>query len=72
MHIYGHMMGGYDRVKTKKEFNIPEGYDTAIFMALGYLDNPDTLEEPFKTRELTPRSRKALGEIVFHKIGRFE
>jgi nitroreductase len=67
MDIYGHMMGGYDKAKTKTEFNIPEGYDTAIFMALGYLDSPDTLEEPFKTRELTARTRKDLSEIVFHK-----
>ena len=69
--IYGHMMGGYDRVKTKSEFNIPDNHDTVIFMALGYLDKPETLEEPFKTRELTPRTRKDLSEIVFHKQGKF-
>lgn len=67
MNIYGHMMGGYDKDKTKKEFQIPEGYDTVIFMALGYLDNPETLEEPFKTRELSARTRKELSEVVFHK-----
>ena len=65
--IYGHMMGGYDKAKTRKDFNIPEGYDTVIFMALGYLDSADTLEEPFKTRELTARTRKDLSDIVFHK-----
>lgn len=70
-HIYGHMMGGYDKAKAKKEFNIPEGYDTVIFMALGYLDSPDTLEEPFKTRELTARTRKDLSEVVFHKEAKF-
>jgi len=69
--IYGHMMGGYDKAKTLKEFNIPEGYDTVIFMALGYLDSADTLEEPFKTRELTARTRKDLNEVVFHKEGKF-
>lgn len=65
--IYGHMMGGYDKAKAKTYFNIPEGYEPVIFMALGYLDSPDTLEEPFKTRELTARTRKELNEIVFHK-----
>ena len=69
--IYGHMMGGYDRAKTKQEFTIPEGYEAVIFMALGYLDKPETLEEPFKTRELTPRTRKELSEVVFHKEGKF-
>ena len=69
--IYGHMMGGYDRAKTKTEFNIPDNHDTVIFMALGYLDTPESLEEPFKSRELTPRIRKELTEIVFHKEGKF-
>ncbi len=69
--IYGHMMGGYDRVKTKSEFTIPDNHDMVIFMALGYLDAPETLEEPFKARELTPRTRKELTEIVFHKHGTF-
>lgn len=69
--IYGHMMGGYDKVKTKEVFNIPDNYETVLIMALGYLDHADTLEEPFKTRELTPRTRKELNEIVFHKEGKF-
>ncbi len=69
--IYGHMMGGYDKAKTKEKFNIPTGYDTVLVMALGYLDSADTLEEPFKTRELTPRTRKELSEFVFHKEGKF-
>lgn len=69
--VYGHMMGGYDKAKTKKEFGIPDNYDTVIFMALGYLDKPETLEEPFRTRELTPRIRKELTEFVFHKEGKF-
>lgn len=71
-HIYGHMMGGYDRLKTREKFNIPAGYDPVLIMALGYLDSPDTLEEPFKTREVTPRTRKELSEFVFHKEAKFE
>jgi len=69
--IYGHMMGGYDRKKTKEKFNIPDGYETVLFLALGYLDSADTLEEPFKTREITPRTRKELNEFVFHNEGKF-
>jgi nitroreductase len=69
--IYGHMMGGYDKAKTKEQFNVPEGYDTVLVMALGYLDSPETLEEPFKTREISPRTRKDLSEFVFHKEGKF-
>jgi nitroreductase len=69
--IYGHMMGGYDRAKAKAKFNVPDGYETVLMLALGYLDTPEALEEPFKTREITPRSRKALDEFVFHKEGKF-
>jgi nitroreductase len=69
--IYGHMMGGYDKAKTKELFDIPEGYETVLILALGYLDSPETLPEPFKTRELTPRTRKKLSEFVFHKEGKF-
>lgn len=71
LNIYGHMMGGYDKAKTKEAFNIPDGYETVLVLALGYLDSPDTLEEPFKTREVTPRSRKALSEFLFHKEAKF-
>jgi len=69
--IYGHMMGGYDRVKAKEKFNIPDGYEPVLVLALGYLDSHETLEEPFKTREITPRTRKELDEFVFHKEGKF-
>lgn len=63
--IYGHMMGGYDVEKTKALFELPEGVEPVIFIALGYLDAPETLEEPFKTRELTARSRKKVDEVLF-------
>jgi nitroreductase len=69
--IYGHMMGGYDRAKAKEKFNIPDGYEPVLILALGYLDSHETLEEPFKTREVTPRTRKELSEFVFHKEGKF-
>ena len=70
--IYGHMMGGYDRVKAREKFNIPAGYEPVLMLALGYLDSPETLDEPFKTREITPRSRKNLNEFVFHKSAEFK
>ena len=38
--------------------------EPVVFIALGYLDSPEKLEEPFKTREITPRTRKPLHQIV--------
>jgi len=33
-------------------------------MVLGYLDEAETLEEPFKSRETAPRNRKPVDEFV--------
>jgi nitroreductase len=64
MNIYGHVMGGYDQAKAIEVLKIDtEIYDPVVFMALGYLDSPDKLDEPFKTREMTPRTRKSVNEI---------
>lgn len=65
MGIYGHEMGGFSKEKVKEFFPIPEDWDYVCIIALGYLDEPESLEEPFRSRELTARSRKPLSEIVF-------
>ena len=61
--IFGHIMGGFDAEKTKNMFNLDENLEPVVMMALGYLAEAETLEEPFKTRELTPRKRKSVSEI---------
>ncbi len=65
MDIFGHQMGGFDWDKTIESFSIPENMEPVCFIALGYLDEPDTLEEPFRTREVTPRTRKPLETFAF-------
>jgi hypothetical protein len=35
-------------------------------VALGYIGDPEQLEEPFRSRELAPRQRKPLPEFAFH------
>lgn len=65
MNIYGHLMGGFDKEKAIELFNIDiTEYEPIVFIALGYLDTPEKLEEPFKTREVTPRTRKAITEFA--------
>ncbi|MFN5175794.1 MAG: nitroreductase family protein [Ignavibacteria bacterium] len=56
--IYGHQMGGFDREKAKLVFGNSDDYDIVSIMALGYPGEADALEEPFKTRETTPRVRR--------------
>ncbi len=65
MNIYGHLMGGFDKEKAVELFNIDKAeYEPVVFIALGYLDKPEKLKEPFKTREVTPRTRKAISEFA--------
>jgi len=63
--IYGHLMGGFDAEKAKALFELPAHIEPVVFIALGKLAAPELLEEPFKTREMAPRSRKPLQEVVF-------
>lgn len=62
--IYGHLMGGYDMHKAQAVLNLPEHVEPELFVALGYLGDPSTLEEPFRTRETTPRTRKNTTEFA--------
>jgi nitroreductase len=69
MGIYGHVMGGFDPGKTIETLGIdPEVKEPVVFLALGHLDSAEKLEEPFKTRELSQRTRKGLNEISKHFV----
>ncbi len=63
--IYGHIMGGFDMAKAHATLGIPADYEIAAFIALGFIEGPETLDEPFRERETQPRSRKPLSEFVF-------
>lgn len=62
--IYGHQLGGFDREKTIQVFQLPEHLEPVCFIALGYLGDLNQLQEPFKTREQAPRSRKPVSDFV--------
>ncbi len=68
MDIYAHIMAGFD---AEKALHIAQAdhneWEAVTMMALGYLDDADKLIEPFKTRELTPRTRKSIADFS-HKL----
>ena len=64
MDIYSHPMAGYDRHIIHTIIGLNDNQESVCMIALGYLDEADKLEEPFKTREITPRVRKPLSEIA--------
>ena len=63
--LYAHGMAGFDRERARKELALPDDYDVAAALALGYLGSPDQLNEQQRSSELAPRQRKPLNEIVF-------
>ncbi|MCD6068230.1 MAG: nfsA [Bacteroidetes bacterium] len=64
MGIFSHPMAGFDKSKISASFSLAENLKPMVVIALGYLDEADKLEEPYKTRELTARTRKAVSELI--------
>jgi nitroreductase len=64
MNIYGHPMAGIDKNKLSSLLKLNDQQEPICMIALGYLDEAGKLEEPFKTRELSPRQRKPVEEII--------
>lgn len=63
--LYLHQMGGFDQAKSRQLFEIPDGHDPVAMIALGYPGDPAALGEDLYKKELAPRSRKPLSQIVF-------
>ena len=66
MNIYGHAMAGFDKDKLHTALALTQTQEAVCIIALGFLDIPGKLDEPFKTRETQPRSRKAVEHFTFH------
>jgi nitroreductase len=60
-----HQMGGYDAVKARAAFSIPEQYTPMAMIAVGYQAAPDVLDDETKQKELKPRSRQPLATHFF-------
>lgn len=63
--LWVHQMAGYDVAKARQAFAIPEGYEPVAAIALGYPGDPQSLTPQLRERELGPRSRKPLADLVF-------
>ncbi|MEX5218449.1 MAG: nitroreductase family protein [Nitrospira sp.] len=60
-----HKMAGYDVEKARKDLKIPEGHDPVAMMAIGYPGDLEQLPDYLRERELKPRERKHMSELVF-------
>ena len=66
MHI--HAMAGFDRRKAQADLHIPQDYEPAAAVALGYAGSPEILPPTLQARELAKRERKPLSEIAFNGV----
>jgi nitroreductase len=68
--LQGHQMIGIVRDKVRANYNVPQGHDPHTAIALGY---PAAVAagttDPLAQRDLAPRSRKPLTEIVVSTWG---
>jgi nitroreductase len=62
--VFTHIMAGFEKGKLSENLGLIPTQKPMTVLALGYLDEAEKLEEPFRTRELTPRNRKPLSDIL--------
>lgn len=60
-----HQMAGFQIQKAREVFGIPDSHEPVTAIAIGYPGDPEALPDNLRTRELAPRTRKALHEFVF-------
>lgn len=59
-----HQMSGFDHAAAKSKFPLGAGVEPVTCIAIGKRTSPDSLSDEIKAREVAPRTRKALNEIV--------
>lgn len=60
-----HQMAGIVPEKAREVYNVPEGYEVATGIAIGYAGDLERADEKLRGRDSKPRSRKPLDEFVF-------
>lgn len=64
--LYTHQMAGFDKNLARDLLKIPEQLTPVVVIAVGQLENPEILDEDLRERELKPRTRKELSELVIN------
>ncbi|HET7373541.1 MAG TPA: nitroreductase family protein [Gemmatimonadaceae bacterium] len=59
-------MEGFDRKRAQAAAAVPEPFEAAVIMAIGYAGDPDALvHDRHRELERQPRSRRPVGDFVF-------
>lgn len=60
-----HQMQGILPEKVREVYRVPEDFDVCTGIALGYQGEAEALPDDYARREVLPRERKPLSELVF-------
>ncbi len=63
--LFAHQIAGFNADKARELYQIPEDYEPATAVTIGYPGDPQSLPDGLRERELAPRVRKPLKEFVF-------
>ena len=63
--LFAHQIGGFNPETAREIYQIPEDYEPATVVTVGYPGDPQNLPDGLRDRELAPRTRKPLTEFVF-------
>jgi len=64
MGLHTHQMGGFSKTKVKEVFSLPESVEPIVLIGVGKVSEPSKLSQALLERELAPRSRKPLTELM--------
>ena len=64
--LYSHQMGGIVLEVIQERLAIPAEFEVAVVVAIGKITSPDVFEGAAYEREIAPRTRLPLEEIVLH------
>ncbi|HKJ02583.1 MAG TPA: nitroreductase family protein [Longimicrobiales bacterium] len=68
MGIYVHQMAGIDPDRARDRYRVPEEFDVVAGVAVGYLGDPEELDDSSRREsETRERSRRGLEELVFQE-----
>ena len=69
--LYAHAVAGYDPIKVKQAFSIPEEFIVITLVAIGYPGDEKHLSEKHRQLEHSPRDRKPDSEVISYSAWGF-